>query len=110
VGDDVSASTRGKWERAGTIGVDAGLVWIGDPCYLFNDENEPPTLGATYEDFIDTLRDREVDNVARFPHANGKVGLGVALYTANGDGTYPVDVLRDVAGRVLEVRIRFGGR
>lgn len=98
-----------KWERVGSVGVDSGLVWLGDPCYLFTDDNEPPALGATYEDFLATLRDREVDSAAQFPYANGKVGLGVAVYTANGDGFYPVEVLRDVAGRVLEVRVRFGG-
>jgi hypothetical protein len=106
MGDDVKV----KWERVGSVGVDSGLVWIGDPCYLFQDDNEPPALGATYEDFLATLRDREVDNVAQFPYTNGKVGLGVALYTAYGDGTYPVEVLRDVAGQVLEVRVRFGGK
>ncbi len=29
-----------KWEKIGQIGVDAGLCWIGDPCYILHKEEE----------------------------------------------------------------------
>jgi hypothetical protein len=95
-----------KWERVGVIGVDAGLVWVGDPCYLYEDD-ERAAMGKTYEDFLAILRDREVEGVAQFNYAERRPGLGVALYTANGDGLYPVEVRRDMAGRVVEMRVRF---
>jgi hypothetical protein len=30
--------TTDDWIEIGKIGIDAGLVWIGDPCYLQADE------------------------------------------------------------------------
>jgi hypothetical protein len=96
-----------KWEKVGVVGVDAGIVWVGDPCYLY-DKRERAAMGETYEDFLATLRDREVDGVAQFNYGQTRrPGLGVALYTANGDGLYPLEVRRDIAGRVVEMRVRF---
>lgn len=95
-----------KWEKVGVVGVDAGIVWVGDPCYLY-DNRERAAMGKTYEDFLALLRDREVDSVAQFNYAQRQPGLGVALYTANGDGSYPVEVRRDIAGRVVEMRVLF---
>ena len=95
-----------KWERVGVVGVDSGLVWVGDPCYLY-EEDERAAMGKTYEDFLTILRDREVDGVAQFNYDQRRPGFGVALYTANGDGLYPVEVRRDIGGRVVEMRVRF---
>ena len=33
-----------KWEEVGLIGVDAGLCWLGDPCYCVTpDADNHPT-------------------------------------------------------------------
>ena len=38
----------------GTIGVDAGIVWIGDPCYIMHKEEETPsTIGKNWGEFCD---------------------------------------------------------
>jgi hypothetical protein len=95
-----------KWEKVGVVGVDSGLLWVGDPCYLY-EEDERAAMGQTYEDFLTILRDREVDGVAQFNYTQRRPGFGVALYTANGDGLYPLEVRRDVAGRVVEMRVIF---
>ena len=29
-----------EWKQIGTIGVDAGLCWIGDPCYVLPTDSE----------------------------------------------------------------------
>ena len=35
----------------GEIGVDAGLCWIGDPCYVLHANPPPSTVGRTWDEF-----------------------------------------------------------
>lgn len=103
------------WEKAGSISVDAGFVWLGDPCYILhrNDPAEqdaaPQDIGASWHDFCDRIRARGLyhTGVAAFSHDAGHPGMGVCVSTAYGDGTYPVYVKRDRHGRIAEVRIVF---
>jgi len=69
----------------GRIGVDAGMVWIGDPCYILHQEKLPSTLGEDWDDFCDLTEDHE-----SFPYEMGHEGLGVCTSTRYGDGFYPV--------------------
>ena len=41
------------WEEVGVIGVDAGLCWIGDPCYVLHRQGEkaPEDIGKDWGEF-----------------------------------------------------------
>ena len=43
-----------EWTKIGEIGVDAGLCWVGDPCYIHHDggKNKPDEFGKDWEEFI----------------------------------------------------------
>jgi hypothetical protein len=99
----------GDWQRVGSISVDAGMIWIGDPCYTLTPDT-PYAFGPTWDDFVAiTVPKLESGNgVARFTKADGWGDVGLAVHSGMGDGVYPVDVRRDrVTGRVAELRIVF---
>lgn len=121
-----------KWIKAGVIGVDAGICWIGDPCYIlalprtreksqFEDLNKPKELpkdlGGSWHGFCDKVDERMEGSIypnkrtqykpyAQFNYDAGHPGLGVVTRT-NGDGTYPVYIKKDEDGTVLEVKVVF---
>lgn len=87
-----------KFERRvlGHIGVDAGIVWIGDPCYILHrDEGGvPDSLGSNWVEFCALLEKKNKNGAASFAHkeshARFEEGLGVCTSTYYGDGVYPV--------------------
>lgn len=103
-----------SWERVGEIGVDAGLCWIGDPCYVLHklptaDPNDyPKDIGFSWKEFCDILDEKErlQSRAAQFNFNAGHPGLGVAVSTGWGDGTYGVYV-RKAEGRVKAVMVIF---
>jgi len=98
------------WQEVGVIGVDAGLCWVGDPCYCVTpDADEHPA--KTWSEFCDKLQDgREVESgVMPFSYKLGHAGLGVAVSTGYGDGVYPVFIRKNAEGRVMAVMVNFGG-
>ena len=98
-----------KWEFAGTIGVDAGICWIGDPCYIHDAEYWPKEWGKTWEDFCETLSDKEGDKyptAVQFNYDNGGAGLGICVSTGYGDGAYSV-FTKKKDGRIAEVKVVF---
>lgn len=48
-----------KWERVGTIGVDAGLCWIGDPCYVLHADEPPKDIGKNWHEFCDRVNSED---------------------------------------------------
>jgi len=93
-------------KQIGVIGVDAGLCWIGDPCYILGkDATEQPT--ETWSEFCDLLGDKfNKDGHKQFNYKMGHEGLGVLVSTGYGDGVYPVYAeFKD--GRVSKVTIEF---
>lgn len=70
----------------GKVGVDAGLIWIGDPCYVLHKDKLPTTLGKDWGDFCGKLE----GNHQSFNYEMGHEGLGVCTSTKYGDGTYNV--------------------
>jgi len=89
----------------GEIGVDAGLCWIGDPCYCVTpDANEHPA--ETWPDFCDMLEQGEGPTIQQFNYKRGHPGLGVCVSTGYGDGVYPVTA-KIVNGRVASVTVTF---
>ena len=97
----------------GRVGVDAGLMYIGDPCYFIG-----RPLGSTgvwtpertreadeawdrfYKNYIGEDERRDFYVIER--------GLGMVVRTGWGDGSYPVEVTMK-QGRVASVKVTFMG-
>ena len=106
-------------KKIGEIGVDAGLCWIGDPCYILHkhpeakDEHDrpPKDIGEDWSDFCDRLgNDREPNKKKQFNYDGGHAGLGVCVPTGWGDGTY--DVMAEYGtgedeGRIKRIVVEF---
>lgn len=96
-----------EWKKIGEIGVDAGLCWIGDPCYIIHAASLPKALGKNWKEFCDDLyRDKKTPTAKQYKYDRGHDGLGVCVGTGAGDGVYPVEA-RIEDGMIAEVRIRF---
>lgn len=92
-----------KWKRIGVIGVDAGLCWIGDPCYCVTpDATEHPA--PTWDKFCEMM---EGVKQKQFNYKRGHAGLGVCTDTYTGDGRYPVYADIDDHGRTKAVKVVF---
>lgn len=83
---------NGEWKLVGHFGVDAGLCWIGDPCYILHSETLPPSLGGDWQSFCDTLGN-DYPTMKSYNYLLGSEGLGICVSTGMGDGTYPVYAL-----------------
>lgn len=92
------------WTKVGVIGVDAGVVWLGDPCYILHKDSLPIALGNSWPEFVERL----VSPAVQFNYDKGHAGLGVVVSAGFGDGIYDVFV-RYVQGssRIAEVKIVF---
>ena len=84
-----------KRELVGYCGVDSGLIWIGDPCYIKDTEFAKE---SDWSGFCESLRD---DNI---PCENNS---GVLTDNHIGDGEFPVYVTRNKDGRVKKMEIVF---
>jgi len=92
-----------KWEKAGVVGVDAGMLWLGDPCYCVTpDANNHPA--KTWKEFCEKVGNKDV---IQFNYAIGRPGLGVVVHTGNGDGEYDVFIKKSKNGRIAEVKTVF---
>lgn len=96
--------------EAGVIGVDAGLCWIGDPCYILHkddvDDRKPKSIGKNWMEFCNSLG-TDYPTVKQFHYDMGHEGLGMCVSTGYGDGVYPVFVTKNSEGRVVRVTIEF---
>lgn len=92
--------------EAGVIGVDAGLCWIGDPCYILHQKENPAAIGKDWGEFCDILGE-DYPTVKQFDYDMGHEGLGMCVSTGYGDGVYPVFVTKNSEGRVVRVTIEF---
>tara|TARA_R110002020_G_scaffold447867_1_gene660372 strand:- start:1793 stop:2152 length:360 start_codon:yes stop_codon:yes gene_type:complete len=104
IGYDTPEKISEEWEHIGEIGVDAGLCWLGDPCYILHKETPPEDIGKNWEDFCDRIID---ENIKQFNYDIGRAGLGVCVSTGYGDGCYPVLAKFNDEGRIAEVKITF---
>jgi hypothetical protein len=97
-------------KQIGIIGIDAGLCWIGDPCYIHPDKGEegPKDFGKSWDDFCDNIGKKNKGRnptMAQFNYDMGHAGLGVCVSTGYGDGSYPVyaEIIKDrVWGRRIK--------
>lgn len=94
----------GDWERVGVIGVDTGMCWLGDPCYIIHQEEPNTDLGSTWEEFVSSTIAADAH---QFKYNLGRKGLGVTVRTGAGDGVYPVEIRRNAHGNIAEVRVVF---
>ena len=95
----------------GEIGVDAGLCWIGDPCYILHTDQPPEAIGKNWDEFCDIMHeDRRNPTCKQFTYDLGHPGLGVVVSTGYGDGLYPVYAEFDDEGRVARVWVEFIGQ
>lgn len=101
-----SASSADDWIEVGEVGVDAGLLMVGDPCYI-GEKSHPAQMGL--DKFHTEVLEPQIDEDAIQLHFDrGHAGLGVIVPTGFGDGVYPVYIRRDKAtGRVAEVKVTF---
>jgi hypothetical protein len=95
-------------KQVGEIGVDAGLCWIGDPCYILHADPAPKAIGGDWGEFCDLLfKDGQNPACQQFHYDLGHAGLGVVVSTGYGDGVYPVYAEFDREGRVARVWVEF---
>lgn len=100
----MASETKDGWTVAGVIGVDAGIVLIGDPCYAETEQRHP--ANRDWQDFCDAY-DAAPDGIMQLNYDMGHPGLGVVVPSGYGDGTYEVEVRRTSDGRVAELRVVF---
>src|SRR5438067_591497 len=97
-----------EWEQIAAIGVDAGVVWLGDPCYTMTPDTRY-AIANTWDAFVQALITRMGNSdIARFEKQDGWGDVGVAVQSGFGDGVYPVFVRRDASsGRIAALRVEF---
>ena len=93
---------RSEWKQVGEIGVDAGLCWIGDPCYVVAKDSSH--VFESWDSFCSQLFDSENKNGNK-NHKQWTAGVSVS--TGYGDGTYPVFIQTNRDGRCVGVRVDF---
>ena len=91
-------------EQIGVIGVDAGLVMVGDPCYSLHADKLPADFGKDWPDFCDKLEGKDC---IQLDYDLGQAGLAVVAGGFGGDGVYPVFVEKDDTGRVIRLIVEF---
>jgi hypothetical protein len=69
-------------KKIGEIGVDAGIVMVGDPCYRYDN---PTPAANDWSSFCAELSHNS--GIAGEPLGEGN---GFVVHTTYGDGTYPV--------------------
>jgi len=102
----------GETRQIGVIGVDAGLCWIGDPCYILHQDKPPKAIGRSWSEFCGSLRKQRGDSSAvakQFNYDLGHPGLGCVVQTGGGDGVYPVFVEYTRHGEIKSVTVKFIG-
>jgi hypothetical protein len=102
----VSRPLEDGWEKVGVVGVDAGLVWLGDPCYILHTK-KPKAIGKAWGDLAKSLDLRLGNDAVQMNYDKGHPGLGVIVTSGYGDGEYPVEVRRLEDGTIAEVRVVF---
>lgn len=64
--------SKSQWEQFGVIGIDAGLCWIGDPCYILHKsidakkehERTPKAIGKNWDELHNILyKDEQNRNI-----------------------------------------------
>ena len=106
------------WTKIGEVGVDSGMCWIGDPCYVLprsiaEGEGTSELRDAGFLDWPDMLAAVEAvtPTTKQLNYAKRHPGLAVVFSAGFGDGSYEVFArYADVPGwgrRIAEVKVVF---
>ena len=91
-------------ELIGHVGVDAGCVQIGDPCYTHAEAGD-------WNEYCDKVLSKmdapDYTNFAQIPYDKGHEGKAIVVGSGYGDGFYPVTVTRNDDGRIASVLVTF---
>lgn len=75
------------------------MIWVGDPCYVIGrDSSHGP------EDWAEFCAKTNLDQPVDEPLGDG---IGFAIESGYGDGSYPVYVRRSREGRIAAVKVIF---
>jgi hypothetical protein len=110
-------------QRIGSVGVDAGMIYCGDPCFIkytplgrsgLSDETSEPAWDEFLQGIATPGKDYMEDHATvkgRMVRLDGTVAhefpAGVCVHSGYGDGEYPVYVTRNKEGRVASLTIEF---
>jgi len=98
------------------VGVDAGLLMLGDPCYHLHKsphadqphERLDRFFGTSWHEFLANFRRIESPSgVTHAECASGANGLTTVISHFGGDGVYPIYATHDEHGRLAQVIIDF---
>ena len=84
------------------MGVNTGLIWIGDPVDVL--PYDAPNPGRDWEEFRRRL---ENEGYTKEWYDDQGQPIGLTVSDFGGDGSFPTYVRRDETGRILELRINF---
>lgn len=90
-------------KQIGVVGVDAGLLMVGDPCYFIPDTPGGKTAADAarliWEKVCDDTQSVGNDTGHQLTFSPQNPGLGVIVNTTHGDGVYPVFLVTTPGGR-----------
>jgi len=92
---------RNHGELIGSVDVDSGSIFIGDPCYIVQDE----AWREFSRPYIAALHKNKV--FVSLEHKVGFEGKGVMACTLYGDGSYPVYAKFNKNGGIESMTIDF---
>jgi hypothetical protein len=105
--------------RVGSVGVDAGMVMVGDPCYL-DKWGKDSANGTEYID--NEVAEQQESGEYKYTYSGacaatlGEHGAGelgnadaVAVSSGYGDGVYPVFATYNHDGRIVKLEVIFDG-
>lgn len=104
------------WHQVGSVGVDAGMVMLCDPCYIRDEwtsqqedeklHDDKYTNEFSYRGCCSTMSKN--NKAGQLNYKMGHAGAGVVVSSGYGDGYYPVYVTyADGGERVAEVKVVF---
>src|SRR5260370_11132232 len=100
---------NGGWEKVGSIGIDAGLCWIGDPCYIIHKTHKELAASGLGKDWVGFCK-AIFGGLSKENDVYTFGAIGVAVSTGYGDGEYSVYIKRDPkTGRIAEAKVVFIG-
>jgi hypothetical protein len=93
------------WKLVGHVGVDAGLISIGDPCYNAAKKAQI----NNWSKYVDKMHTNEtkIKGLYKMPFRLGHEGEAIIAQTLHGDGMYPVFVSLTPDGKVEQMKIKF---
>ena len=96
--------------QIGTVGIDAGMLMLGDPCYVV----DKPLGAMDWDAFLDRLYAQSAAGadaswwtmMGDLPNG-APFRAGLVVTTGWGDGEYPVTARLNPEGRVMSVTVTF---